>query len=379
LIKRKLTRGPLNHFFGYYGINPWDSTARYHLALQTNFHRRPPGADDEAEVGLVDRESGDFVRYGETRAFNLQQGSMMHWIDAGHGEEFTYNAWGDGRLVSKAVNKDTREERIIAGAIAAVSVDGRQAMGLNYARMYHCRSVVGYANRIESENLPIEPEDDGLYRIDLAGGGPELVLSIAEVIDAAGLPEPPSGRVWFNHVMFNTDGSRLLFFCRIRTARGHRSSLWTVNPDGSELAMQIDFDHWISHFAWFDSRHILVSADLHGNRQFFIFEDGSGRFDTVGEGVLPDDGHACYSPDRRWIVCDTYPRGPDHVSELMLYNVGSGDVTTIGRFASESVFMGDVRCDLHPRWTSDGKTISIDAVPDGDRQIYLLDVSKIVG
>lgn len=147
----------------------------------------------------------------------------------------------------------------------------------------------------------------------------------------------------FNHVMFNTDGSRLLFFCRMRTARGHRSSLWTVNPDGSELAMQIDFDHWISHFAWFDSRHILISTD------------------------------------RRWIVCDTYPRGPGHVSKLMLYNVESGDMTTIGEFASEPVFEGDVRCDLHPRWTSDGKTISIDAVPDGDRQIYLFDVSEIVG
>ena len=247
--ERKLTRGPFNHFFGYYGINPWDSTAGYHLALQTNFHRRPPKVDDEAAVGLVDRGSGDFIRYGDTCAFNLKQGSMMHWIDAGHGEEFTYNAWSDGRLISKAVNKDTREERIISGAIAAVSVDGRQAMGLNYARMYHCRTVVGYANHIEPESLPIAPEDDG---------------------------------------------------------------------------------------------------------------------------------HACYSPDRRWIVCDTSPGGPNHVSELMLYNVESGVKTTIGEFASEPVFEGDVRCDLHPRWASDGKTISIDAVPDGDRQIYLLDVSEIV-
>ena len=40
-------------------------------------------------------------------------------------------------------------------------------MGLNYARMYHCRSVVGYANEMDPERLPLAPQDDGLYRIDV--------------------------------------------------------------------------------------------------------------------------------------------------------------------------------------------------------------------
>lgn len=374
----RLTQGPKHHFFGYYGVNVWDSGARHHLALQTDFHRRPPQPEDEATVGLVDRETGAFAPYGRTRAFNLQQGSMMHWIDAGHGEELTYNVWRGDRVASLAVEKSSRAERPIDGAIAAVSADGRQAMGLRYDRMYHCRSVVGYANRTDPATLAVAPEDDGLYRIDLARGTAELVLPIAEVIRAAGLPAPPSGLVWLNHVMFNTDGSRLLFFCRMRSGPGHRSSLWTVNPDGSDLVMQIGFDHWISHFAWFDPRTILISTDLRGKRQFFTFVDGSGEFEPLGEGVLPDDGHACYSPDRRYLVCDTYPHGQDHGSELMLYEPATGRKITLGRFVSEPLFEGDIRCDLHPRWSPDGRLITIDAVPDGERQIYLVDVADIV-
>ena len=68
---RRLTEGPMNHFFGYYGVNPWDPSGRFHLALATDFHRRPPGPEDEAAVGLVDRESGEFTELSRTRAFNV--------------------------------------------------------------------------------------------------------------------------------------------------------------------------------------------------------------------------------------------------------------------------------------------------------------------
>ena len=47
-------------------------------------------------------------------------------------------------------------------------------------------------------------------------------------------------------------------------------------------------------------------------------------------------------------------------------------------FVSEPVFTGDVRCDLHPRWSADGRQVSIDSVAGGDRQIVLIDVSDIV-
>ena len=223
---RRLADGPLNHFFGYYGVNPWDTTGQLHLALGTAFHRRPPNVDDEAQVGVVDRDSGRFTQYGVTRAFNLQQGSMLHWIDAGHGEELTYNVWRDGKVRSLAVEKTSRDEREIDAAIAAVSADGRQAMGLSYDRMYHCRSVVGYANDADPRSIQKTPADDGLFRIDLTTGRSDLILSFTDVIEfarripAAAFDGTVTGPVWFNHVVFNTDGSRMFFLCRMRTGSG---------------------------------------------------------------------------------------------------------------------------------------------------------------
>lgn len=376
-IATPLSRGTKHHFYGYYGVNPWDISSRHHLSLETDFHERRPEAPDRAAVGLIDRESGLFRRYATTAAFNLQQGSMMHWIRAGETEEFTFNDWQGGRLVSRAVEPGSGAMRTIEGAIAAVSPVEAVGIGLNFGRMFHCRRVVGYANAGAGPIDPA-PEDDGLFRLDLGTGKAEMVLSIAEVVRASGVDT--DGRpAWLNHVVYNADGGRILFLCRVRTADAWLTSLWTVDPDGRNLACQVPFGHRVSHFAWRDGRRLVISTDRLGPRQFVQFTDGEDDFAPFGGGRLPEDGHACFSPDGRWLVCDTYPRGPGRLAALMLLNLETGEGSDLGAFHHPARFSGDVRCDLHPRWSPDGRTITFDSVHEGSRQIYGVDVSGWTG
>ena len=111
---------------------------------------------------------------------------------------------------------------------------------------------------------------------------------------------------------------------------------------------------------------------------FVEIVEGQPGGTRVGEGVLPSDGHNSFSPDKRWMVCDTYPLGPDRLQQLFLYHVANGNRIDLGMFHAADRFTEDIRCDLHPRWSPDGKTISIDSVHEGSRQIYNLDVSEIV-
>jgi len=373
-----LSSGPKHHFFGYYGINPWDRSLRSHLSLETDFHNRRPEVGDCATVGLIERQTHLFTPYARTSAFNFQQGSMMHWIDVGFGEEFTFNDWEDGKLVARAVNPKTRKMRKVQGAIAAVSPTEPIAMGLNYARMAHCRPVVGYANNIDPRKLQSSPENDGLFLLDLESCQSRLILSIADVIRASGYEEVRGELAWFNHILFNTDGTRILFFCRAKKENRWYSSLWTASPDGTDLQCQIPFKYRISHFAWRDAKRILISCDFLGEMQFLEFTDGQRDFKPFGEGILPRDGHASFSPDGRWLVSDTYPKGERRLSELMLYDVDNNNKITLGQFHSEEKFSGDIRCDLHPRWSPDGNTVSFDSVHEGSRQIYLASVSDVV-
>ena len=376
----RLTSGPKHHFFGYYGINPWDRTGQLHLALETDFHEHRPVVGDTATVGTIDRRTGEFSAVGSTSAFNLQQGAMLHWIGSGEDEEITYNAWEDGRVVARAVHPATRATRIIDGAIASVSPDRRTAMGLDFARMAHCRPVVGYANDMDPAQIDPFPEDDGLFLIDLESGRSQLTLSIAEVVRASGYSMQKGGIAWFNHIAFNTVGSRLLFFCRIKLPgpQNHLTSVWSVDPDGSDPQCQIDFQYSSSHFAWRDHQRVTISTELTGEMNFVEIVEGQPGGTRVGEGVLPSDGHNSFSPDKRWMVCDTYPLGPDRLQQLFLFHVETGNRIDLGRFHAADRFTGDIRCDLHPRWSPDGRIISIDSVHEGSRQIYNLDVSEAV-
>ena len=375
---KRLSASPKHHFFGYYGINPWDSTTRYHLALETDFHTHRPLPENVATVGLIHRDTHKFIPRAKTSAFNLQQGSMMHWINGGAGAEFTFNDWEDGTLVSRTMNPTTGTVRTIQGAIAAVSPTAPLAIGLNYGRMAHCRAVVGYATYSKSADVERQPEDDGLYQLNLQNGSSKLVLSIADVIRASGDKQVIGKRTWFNHVLFNTDGTRLLFFCRVRHETGFYTSLWTVNPDGSDLEMQIPFGYRVSHFDWRTPTRILVSSDILGEMGFVEFTDGLRNFTPLGRGVLPSDGHASFSPDREWLLCDTYPRGPERLAQLMVYNIAENRKIVLGEFHHEEQFVGDIRCDLHPRWALDGKTITFDSVHEGSRQIYLVELPSSI-
>ncbi|MHC4640824.1 MAG: hypothetical protein ACYS32_04205 [Planctomycetota bacterium] len=76
---RTLTSGTRHHFFGYYGICPWNKSGKYVLSLESGFVNHFPGPDEPAAIGVVDSESGKFEKVTETGEWNLQQGAMLHW------------------------------------------------------------------------------------------------------------------------------------------------------------------------------------------------------------------------------------------------------------------------------------------------------------
>ena len=54
------------------------------------------------------------------------------------------------------------------------------------------------------------------------------------------------------------------------------------------------------------------------------------------------------------------------------------NIIEIGKFLSPLDYYDYYRCDLHPRWSPDGKLLSIDSTHSGMRESYIIDVSKIV-
>jgi hypothetical protein len=153
----------------------------------------------------------------------------------------------------------------------------------------------------------------------------------------------------------------------------------TAAPDGSELRV-LDANGLTSHFIWRDPTHILAWSNQpsHGKR-FYLFEDGGqGSIDPVGREAMTQDGHCNYLPGNEWILNDTYP-DRQRLQHPYLYHVKTGAIAPLGHFRSPPEYTGEWRCDTHPRFSPDGRSVVIDS-PDGKngRQLHLIDVSGIV-
>lgn len=379
-----LTSGPGHHFFGYFGVPPWDERDERFLVHETAFDDHMPSPEEVATIGYVDLKTGGFVPLAETRAWNFQQGAMTRWLPGPEPltePRIIYNDRKDNKAVSVILNVETGARRVLPRPISAVSRDGKTALSFSYARLGRFRPVTGYPGLEEPSVDKKQPEDDGLYTIDIETGETALILSLAEICKQyKGKMKLKRRDVWASHTAFNTDGSRFAFLLRYYPLPAvFDTAMLTANVDGSDLRLAVDFGKNVSHYTWLSPTEILATMDLRKDLkgdEYVMFTDGERNYKIVGEGLLTRDGHPSVSPDGRWLLTDTYA-DPEKKQSLILYNLGTGEKIVLGRFFTPHKF-SDIRCDLHPRWSRDGRQVAFDSVHEGHRQVYVIDVSSVV-
>lgn len=377
---RPVTQGPKHHFFGYYDKSPWNASGRYLLANEADFNDRAPAADDPLGVGLI-RLSEDkrFQRIADTHAWNWQQGALSQWHPADPEHVFVYNSRRDGRFTGVVQHVEKGEVATYDHPIYALLPDGRTGFSLNFARLATHRPGYGYVGVEDAFAADQRPDRDGIWRLDLSSGRNELIVSLAEL--AARDPKPSMADAWHyvNHIQPSRSGKRIAFFhIWHRDAKAWEVRLYTCRPDGSDLTCLLDTG-FISHYDWRDDDTILVWANRpDAPPRFLMLSHAAPGFQVFGETNLTEDGHCTFSPDGRWVLNDTYPDG-HQMRTLMLVRASDGRRIDIARLHSpKSRWWGEIRCDLHPRWSRDGRQVCIDSVHDGSRQMYIVNVEDIV-
>lgn len=370
---RAITAGPRRHFFGYYEMRPWDRSGRYHLVLEVDFMDRRPTPQDEVTLGVVDLGDGDRFRpLARVKAWSWQQGCMQHWL-AGTPDTVLFNDRRDGQFVCVAHEMGPGRQRIIGPAIAALTADGRLGATLNFARIAVTRPGYGYEGLADPFAAENESARDGLGILDLAAGRHAMALTFADVAERLGKAFEHAGKkMYFNHVLFNPSGTRLAVIVRwVLGEESWATQMWTVGPRGEQPTLALA-GPMVSHYAWKDDDTFVAWARVDGADAMYEV-DALNRAGprAVFTDTIRCDGHICYSPDRRWVVCDTYPDGQGK-RHLFLVNCTSGQRVELGAYFSMPVPFGDIRCDLHPSFSDDGRQLAFDSTHDGSRQRYVL-------
>ncbi len=380
---RAITRGPGHHWFGYYDKHQFDPTNRFVLGMRVDFEHRSPTPDDRIEVGMVDLEENDrWIPLGQCRAWNWQQGCMLQWLP---GAESTV-IWNDrerDRFVCRLLDVKTGERRTVPHPVYSVSPDGKSAVTPDFARIGDVRPGYGYAGIPDPHAGELAPANSGIFRIDLEHGTSALMLSVAQIAAIGEIPKAAAGiKHYFNHLLYNPDGTRFIALHRWRYPDGSRlTRMITARPDGGDVRIVIP-NGYASHFIWRDPSHILSQAkgwlgnDAWGN---FLFEDReAGVLGEIGRDVLDSGGHFSYLREGEWLLSDTYPKGPERLQTPHLYHLATNRRIDLGHFPQPKEYTGEWRVDTHPRLSRDERLVCIDA-PHGKegRQMLLIDIADV--
>lgn len=382
---QKITPDDGYYFFGYYDRNPWNHDLSKHLVMHIPQMSHLPIPGETADIGVTDRQ-GNYEKLTSTRCWCHQQGAMQLFLK--HRKDcFIYNDFDE--KLNKAVARIFQIGKGIVGSydlpVYTISPDGKWAVSLDFSRIP--RRGYSYADTpLSSDEKPKDMDKDGIWLMNLESGEYKLIVSYRTMIEK----HPYSyctkdARIWLNHAIFNCDSSRLLWLFRQYPA-GNPNAKWktflyTSSLDGSDPACVLSECQWqnfISHQIWGRTpREILVDADWTGNGHSAVVFDESQR-PFIAREISPARGyasHMVFSPDGSKILADSY-LDEEFYQYLLIIDAATGDYEELGRFYHGPVNNVDLRNDLHPRWSPDGRFVTVDSIHDGKRGIYLLDLQK---
>ncbi|RFA30253.1 hypothetical protein CAI21_06450 [Alkalilimnicola ehrlichii] len=302
---------------------------------------------------------------------------MAQWVQRGPDVAIAYNGVADNKLVSYWYSAASAQSEVIDWPIQAVAPAGDYFISLNYCRLQKLRPDYGYSVEVSNFSAEMDDEQDGLWGVERDNGAAELLVSLAELRaltpDAAGADEHK-----VNHVMFSPSGNRFIFVYRWFGSEGKKSRLFLYERESGRVKLLLD-EGMVSHYCWRTESEIIAYARGPAGDGYYQLNVDTCVVQTFAAGLLNQfgDGHPSISPCGDYLITDTYP-DRKRQQRLLLYCFSDGRVEEIGRFLLPLCFDGVGRIDLHPRWSPDGRAVSVDSGHDGVRGTYVINIEGLL-
>lgn len=384
---KQVTFGPSNHFFGYIGHvgnTPWNASGRYMVLLRTPLLDQMPEPEDTADIVLLDTQNNYAVeKIEESRAWNPQQGTMLYWNPDKPETQFFFNDRDPETqhvfcvLYDVETRSRIREYRFDDTPIgnSGVAQQGGYFLGLNYGRMDKLRKVTGYADAYDWTEGVLAPENDGVFKVNIATGEKTLLVSFATMANLLReeLPHIDAAGLFINHTLWSRTDERILIYVRGNWKPRPKGAIrinefLTLYADGTHLTRHETFPG--GHPEWGTNNTLIGAVD---NRQIVYNVDSQQIVRTLGDRqIFPKpEGDIALSPDGTLLV-NGYAQKMDNV--YVVYNMQENTHFTTPGVNRGVHLTGDVRIDPAPCWRRGGKAIAVSGIADDrSRQTFVIE------
>ena len=378
---RRVSPDDKNHefFFGYYDKCPWDMSGRYILCMRAKDTWTKADPLGKIDILRIDTTGADATLVLATsHCWNVQQGCMAQWLGPDYKSKIIYNDIRNGKYVSVVLEIETRKETVFQKPVYTVSTDGKIALSLDFSRLHNLRPGYGYAEIPETtKGIPL-PDSTAVWKIDLESGSVTELLKYTDFVRFQPRPEmKEEGSVHkVNHLILSPNGKRFMVLYRWFCGQRKYTRLITCDIDGKDMYLLSD-DDMVSHCYWKNDSEILgFERKKKGGPGYYLMKDKTQEWTHLWP-KLSNDGHPSYSPvDNNIVVFDTYPN-KYRIQEVKVANdqdVLGNEISVIAKFFAPFKYDNDTRCDLHPRWSRDGNKVCVDAVFEGHRGLYEIQI-----
>lgn len=363
----RISSGPKHHLFGFHDLIISNKDDTKYLCIEANYINRPPLPNESFGVGYI--ENQNFIKLGDTTAFNYPQGSRQQWV--ADTNCFTVNNrvgqnWGTD-LYDANCNKLLDRYQATTHVLTK---DGRYSFGLDYARLQRLGGY-GYTGLVDANRDDQAPMDSGISIMDMQSKEIKLLVSVKQVAEFKIKNTLPTAHHYLTHLTINPASNRLAFLHRYFLPDGGQiTRLMTVGIDGTGLRTL--GQGFLSHYDWKDDMTIYIygrcgshidmmrgnpifanpiirssvrfakktikniigkdKSIVNGSNFLMITDEDSPKITPFAINTIFDDGHPMTNPyDNDWCICDTYPN-PDGDRCLFLYNFSSDKRFDLGLF-----------------------------------------------
>lgn len=361
-------------FFGFHDVTPFSADGTKHLACRLNMPLRMPTKDDMLEVGFYTGENfSQWVRIGETGAWNYHKGCRLQWVDASH---CIYNMVANDVLCAELVNVETQERRRLSWPIDTVSPDGTKATTFSYERLEEMMPGYGYLYGDEDAHLSDNVSSEtGLFLIDMQRNERQLLLSLKDVSDFQHEDTMDHTIHFVTHTEFSAEGRYLAFLHRWYKGTFHRTRLMVYDLHTQQLHAS-PTTGMVSHYHWNHENGIVAYCRMQNVDSHVYFTSPEMKeWKRCGYPQLNSDGHHHFI-DNDWFLVDTYPDKWRH-AKLYKVNRKTDEVVLLADVKSPKAFVAPDgkhwwKCDLHPRCDASGRFVSFDTVHTGIRSLCIM-------
>jgi hypothetical protein len=361
-------------FGGYYDKPLMNKQGQLLSHIPSLSSRKIPSDKNPVKIVLTDIHSKHTISIDESYSYNWQQGTRLHWLNENH---FIFNFFDEKQKQYGAKVYSTDKKSILREYPLPVqeSFKDEYYLALNYSRLMSMRPDYGYRNLPKLTSLQLNDlQNDGIWKVNFNDSKKILLHSLSEVMATKPKALFSKCNHNVNHLMINHSGTGFMFIHRYYL--GERRFDRLLYSDFKNLRVVLD-EEMVSHCCWIDDENIFGYFKNGGKNGYYTLNIVSMEIKSCAEmtNLGYGDGHpSCFN---NWIAFDSYP-DKSRMQTLSLFNLQSKKIIPLVQVYQSIKYKGETRCDLHPRFSTDGKYLTFDSVYKGKRRHCFIDVSKIV-